>query len=245
MPSSPVAHALATALFRWYYRRLLARPPFGLLRTVAPGRLLDVGAGRGDLGVVLAELGWHVTGLEPSAQACEEGRRRGVEMVQGTLGDASADELDGAYDALVFQHALEHVAEPRDDLSGAHELLRPGGLLLVAVPNFGSWQRRRFGDAWFHLDLPRHRSHFTAAGLGRALTESGFERVVLSTITTRDGLPNSVQYRLFGERRFRAGLSLYAMTSLSVALLPVSGLANAVGGAGDELGASAVRSAAS
>jgi SAM-dependent methyltransferase len=245
MPSSPVARALATALFRWYYRRLLARPPFEHLRRIAPGRLLDVGAGRGDLGVVSAEQGWHVTGLEPSAEACEEGRRRGVEMVEGTLGDASADALGRGYDAIVFQHALEHVAEPRDDLLRAHELLRPGGVLLAAVPNFGSWQRRRFGDAWFHLDLPRHRSHFTAAGLERALVNCGFDRVELTTMTTRDGLPNSVQYRLFGKRRFRAGLSLYATSGLSVALMPVSGLANALGGGGDELGAAAVRSAAS
>jgi SAM-dependent methyltransferase len=245
MPSSPVARSLATVLFRWYYRRLLARPPFGLLRQVLPGRLLDVGAGRGDLGVVLAAHGWRVTGLEPSAQACEEGRRRGVEMVQGTLSDAPADEVGSGYDAIVFQHALEHVDEPRADLARAHELIRPGGLLLVAVPNFDSWQRRRFGDAWFHLDLPRHRSHFTAVGLRRALTDGGFERVELTTITTRDGLPNSVQYRLFGKRRFQAGPSLYGAAALSVALLPVSSLANAFGGGGDELGASAVRSAGS
>ena len=46
-----------------------------------------------------------------------------------------------------------------------------GGLVSITVPNFGSWQARRFGSRWFHLDLPRHRVHFTRGGTaGRART---------------------------------------------------------------------------
>jgi SAM-dependent methyltransferase len=162
-------------------------------------------------------------------------------MVQGTLGAADGDELGSGFDAVAFQHALEHVVDPRDDLVRARELLRPGGLLLVAVPNFGSWQRRRFGAAWFHLDLPRHRTHFTSAGLGRLLAACGFEEAELTTATTRDGLANTAQYRLFGRRRFQAGPALYATVALSLALLPLSSLADALGGGGDELGATAAR----
>jgi dihydrofolate synthase/folylpolyglutamate synthase len=51
----------------------------------------------------------------------------------------------------------------------ARALVRPGGLVLVSVPNFGSWQRRRFGSRWYHLDLPRHRTHFSPAGLKATL----------------------------------------------------------------------------
>jgi SAM-dependent methyltransferase len=239
-PPGRIARLLATALYRWHYRRVLRQEPLGGLRRLPEGRLLDVGAGRGDLGVVLAELGWEVTGLEPSAEACEEGRRRGLQMVQGTLVRAGS-ELESGYDAVVFQHALEHVAEPGDDLRRARELLRPGGSLLVIVPNFGSWQRRRFGDAWFHLDLPRHRSHFTAAGLERLLRETGFQEVRLSMTTTADGLPNSLQYRLFGRRRFRSGPMLYLTVGLSQLLRPVLALPDRLAGGGDELGASAVR----
>jgi len=204
-----------------------------------------VGAGRGDLGVVLSAHGWDVTGIEPSAEACAEGRRRGVEMVHGTLNDSDPEELGDDYDAIVFQHALEHVVEPREDLLRARELVRSGGLLVVAVPNFDSWQRRRFGGDWFHLDLPRHRSHFTPAGLERLLVSAGFESVELTTTTTRDGIPNSLQYRLFGRRRFQAGPALYATAALSLALLPLSAAANALGGGGDELGATAARPPAS
>jgi SAM-dependent methyltransferase len=239
-PPGRTARLLATALYRWHYRRLLRREPLSALRRPSEGRLLDVGAGRGDLGAVLAERGWQVTGLEPSAVACEEGSRRGLQMVQGTLGSAST-QLESGYDAVVFQHALEHVVEPSDDLARARELLRPGGSILIIAPNFGSWQAQRFGDAWFHLDLPRHRSHFTAAGLEQLLGAMGFEQVGLSMATTSDGLPNSLQYRLFGRRRFRSGPMLYLTVGLSLALRPVFALVDRLWGGGDELGASAVR----
>jgi SAM-dependent methyltransferase len=234
LPVRGVAHVLAVGLFRWHYHWLLRRRPFSALRDRSPGRLLDVGAGRGDLGAVLSASGWDVTGLEPSAQACEEGRRRGLHMVQGTLGSA---ELRGPFDVAVFQHALEHVVEPARDLARAYELLRPGGSVLVAVPNFGSRQAKRFGDAWFHLDLPRHRSHFTAAGLEQLLLATGLEEIELSTATTADGLGNSLQYRRWGRRRFRTGLGRYGWTALTLALQPVTALA----AGGDELGASASR----
>ena len=85
LPAQPAARAAATGLFRWRYWRGLRRPPLVELRRRPPGRLLDVGSGRGDLGVTLAGSGWRVTGLEPSPDACDEARARGVPTVQGTL----------------------------------------------------------------------------------------------------------------------------------------------------------------
>jgi SAM-dependent methyltransferase len=240
LPANAVLRLLATALFRARYRRALGRGSLRALRTLTPGRLLDVGAGRGDLAVVLEERGWEVTGLEPSAEACEEGRRRGVRMVKGTLTGA---DLEGGFDAIVFQHSLEHVIEPREDLARAQELLGEGGLVLVSVPNFGCWQRRAFGSAWFHLDLPRHRSHFTAAGLERLLAASALDDAKLSTSTTLDGLPTSVHYRLAGRRFFSGGLGSYAMFGLSLALVPVSVVLDRFLGGGDQLDAAAVRPA--
>jgi SAM-dependent methyltransferase len=244
LPEQPSLRLLATMLSRWRHRRALQRPPLGVLRGLAPGRVLDVGAGRGDLGFVLGRLGWQVTGLEPSAEACDQGRSRGLHMVEGTLGTAARAELGEAYDAVVFQHSLEHVVEPQEDLALASGLLREGGLLLLLLPNFGSWQSRAFRSAWFHLDLPRHRTHFTAAGLERLLDRSGFEQPKLTTSTTPDGLPMSLQYRFFGRRRVRRGLPLYLLFGFFLAFVPLGVVLNALKGGGDQLGASAVRSRA-
>jgi SAM-dependent methyltransferase len=240
LPDNPALRALATLLFRLRYRRALKAPPLGALRAERPGRLLDVGSGRGDLGVVLREQGWDVTGLEPSEDACMEARERGVHSVRGTL-TTTARELPDGYDAVVFQHSLEHVAEPAADLADARGLLRSGGLLLVSLPNFGSWQRRRFGARWFHLDLPRHRTHFSPRGLELLLRRQGFDLVEVGTSTSIDGLPGSLQYGLFGRRRFDRGLGRYGMIALGLALAPAGALVNALAGGGDILTAVATK----
>lgn len=240
LPANPVLRGLATALFRARYRRALRAAPLGALRDASPGRLLDVGSGRGDLGVILQERGWEVTGLEPSPGACAEATARGVTSLCGTL-TTTADELPGDYDAIVFQHSLEHLAEPADDLAVALRLLKKGGLLLVSVPNFDSWQRGRFDENWFHLDLPRHRTHFSSRGLESLLRRTGFEPVRLRSSTSIDGLPGSLQYRLFGRRRFDRGVGMYATIAVSLAVAPVTAGLNAIGGGGDVLNAVAAK----
>jgi SAM-dependent methyltransferase len=74
----------------------------------------------------------------------------------------------------VLWHVLEHLPDPRDTLEQARRWLRPGGLLVVAVPNLASLQAQLGGDRWFHQDVPRHRSHFTAEGIRRMLGQLGY-----------------------------------------------------------------------
>jgi SAM-dependent methyltransferase len=233
LPANPVLRMLATALFERRYRRMLGSQPFCVLMERAPGRLLDVGSGRGDLGVVLSRSGWRVTGLEPSPGAVAEARSRGIETEEGTL--ARRPRGGDGYDVVVFNHSLEHVVEPFEDLSVAHGLLQPGGLVLITLPNFGCWQARRFGSRWFHLDLPRHRTHFTEAGLAALLRRAGFGRIRSTTSTSADGLPMSLQYRLLGRRRFAAGAGRYVSIAGALAFVPVTVAADKCAGAGDLL----------
>jgi SAM-dependent methyltransferase len=238
LPRQPLLRAAATALFRTRYAAALRSEPLRRLRANA-GRLLDVGSGRGDLGVVLREHGWDVTALEPSPDACAEAAARGLRAVCGTL-ETSAGALGDGYDAVVFNHSLEHVVEPLDDLEAARRLLAGGGTVIVSVPNFGSWQRRRFGSCWFHLDLPRHRSHFTPRGLETLLRRAGFAEISVTTSTSADGLPTSLQYRAFGRRRFDHGIGRYAAMAATLAATPVSVALDRTAGGGDILHAAAV-----
>ena len=240
LPAAPVARAAATALFHWRYWKALRRLPLRSLTQGAPGRLLDVGSGRGDLGVVLAERGWQVTGLEPSADACAEASSRGVPSECGTLA-TSAGEVGDGFDAVVFQHSLEHVADPGADLARARALLRPGGLLIVSLPNFASTQARRFGTDWFHLDLPRHRSHFTPRGLERLLDRSGFAVEGVSTSSSADGLPMSVLNRRLGDRRPPGGAARYLTVAGVLVASPLGAAVDRAAGAGDLLHAVARR----
>jgi SAM-dependent methyltransferase len=224
---------LATALFRARYWRALRSGPFAVLRSTGPGRLLDVGSGRGDLGVALRGYGWDVTGLDPSPAACEHARARGVTAIEGTLLDGAS--VGGDYDAVVFNHSLEHVVEPFDDLVAARSLLRRGGVFVVSLPNFGSWQRRRFESSWYHLDLPRHRSHFTPRGLEILFARAGCDRVRTLTTTSADGLPMSLQYRVLGRRRFEEGLPLYAYTGATLLAVPITTVVDRLSGRRDLL----------
>jgi SAM-dependent methyltransferase len=233
LPDSALLRAVATALFRWRYWRGLRRPPLDALMRRPPGRLLDAGGGRGDLAVVLRARGWQVTSLDPSPTACAEARARGVDAQLGTLTDPPP-ELGTGYDAVVFQHSLEHVVAAARDLAAARERLVDGGLVLITLPNFGCWQRRRFGADWFHLDLPRHRTHFTADGLERLLRRGGFAEIELSTSTSADGLPMSLQYRLLG-RRVVPGPRRLAATAAGLLATPITAGLNRLAGAGDFL----------
>jgi SAM-dependent methyltransferase len=240
LPESGMLRTAATILFRWRYWRGLRRPPLAALADRPHGRLLDVGGGRGDLGVVLRARGWRVTSMDPSEAACAEARERGIESFCGTLTQPPA-ELGDRYDAVVFQHSLEHVVDPEADVRAALDRLEHGGLLVVTLPNFGCWQARRFGADWFHLDLPRHRSHFTARGLETLLRRCGATGIELSTSTSADGLPMSLQYRRL-ERRLE-GSARYAAAAASVLAAPVTAALSAVAGGGDLLHALACKPA--
>jgi len=179
-----------------------------------------------------------VTGIEPSPAAVAIAATRGVDARVGTLADVALE--PGAYDAVVFQHSLEHTPDPLGDLDRVRAALRPGGRVLVTLPNFSSWQRRRFRDRWFHLDLPRHRTHFSPHGLQAILERAGLTVEHVSTSTSSVGLPATVQYAIAGRCLFRAGLGARVAVGLCALTLPPAWALNRVGGGGDVLHAVAV-----
>jgi SAM-dependent methyltransferase len=239
LPGNPLLRAVSRAIGRFQSERALRGHPLGPARELPAGRAVDVGCGRGDLASTLVQRGWTVTGVEPSAAACAVARARGVDAREGTLGEV---ELEPAtYDVAVFQHSLEHVTDPVADLQAVAAALRPSGIVSITVPNFGSWQSRHFGSRWFHLDLPRHRVHFTEPGLRRALAAAALEPVRVETSTSSIGLPASVQYALFGRCLFPDGMKLRVAAGLCALTWPLSRLADALPGGGDQLHAVARR----
>jgi len=129
-------------------------------RLAPPGPVLDVGAGDGTLLDALHARGRTVLGLE------RDSRRADVQ-------EADITELEEEWSAIVFWHSLEHLPSPGQAIDHAGRHVRPGGLLVVAVPNTGSLQAQVFGDRWFHLDLPRHLVHLSALALTDRLGSLG------------------------------------------------------------------------
>ena len=212
----------------------------GALRYEPTGRILDVGCGSGDLGALLIGDGWAVDGVEPSPAAAKRAREQGVDAKVGTIDTVELP--PAAYDAIVFHHSLEHVNQPVPALRRAMAALRPGGLLLITVPNFDCWARRRFGADWFHLDVPRHRVHFTPDALRTALHQAGLDAVRTWTSTSSSGLVGSLQYRAMGGLAVREGATREAAgQAVMVALVPAAAVEQRLGGGGDFLHAAARR----
>jgi len=147
--------------------RFLAR------RVPAGGRVLDVGCGRGTALAALAGRGLEVHGMEISAAAAEGTDPRVRMHIAPRLEDVGLPANE--FDLVMVWHVLEHLPQPAETLLEIHRLLKPGGRVVVAVPNFSSWQARWAGPDWFHLDPPRHLYHFPLAGLKRLLRRCGYD----------------------------------------------------------------------
>jgi SAM-dependent methyltransferase len=156
------------------------------------GRLLDFGCGSGSFLDQMHHNGWQVTGIDVSAPTV---RRIRAELgLQALIGTLPHPELQpDSFDVITMWHSLEHVHAPRTVLREAHQLLAPGGKLLVAVPNIDSLPFRWFGRNWFGLDLPRHLTHFTPWTLPLMLERAGFRAGPLHMVRHSDWLRSSAK----------------------------------------------------
>ena len=238
---SGLAGLVARAWGRFRLRFVLRRHPLRALAALPPGVVLDVGCGRGDLGAALIERGWRTVGVEPSEAACGVAARRGLDVRHGTLGSVVLE--DELFDAAVMSHSLEHMNDPRAALECVFRTLRPGGLVLVSLPNFASWQRERFGPAWFALDLPRHRVHYTPTSLRTALASAGFDVLSLRSANDSWTLLGSLQYRAAGRLVLGRGFALRLGFAVAALLSPVSRILDLMRGQPALLHAVAVRPA--
>ncbi len=131
-------------------------------RIAPPGPVLDVGAGEAVLIDALRRRGREAVGLE------RDSRRQDVR-------DEPLERVEGEWAAVVFWHSLEHLPDPGGAIREAARLLRPGGVVVIAVPNTDSLQAQTFGDRWLHLDPPLHLVHLSERALRSRLTACGFE----------------------------------------------------------------------
>ena len=135
--------------------------------------MLDVGCGRGVLLSALAERGFESHGFEVSPAAAAGVDPRAIMGFGKNLEEAAYPR--SYFDQVIIWHVLEHLPDPRRTLDEIPPCLKPGGRLVVAVPNYSSLQARCFGAGWFHLDPPRHLYHFPVEGLRRLLESTGFQ----------------------------------------------------------------------
>ena len=153
------------------------------------GRLLDVGCGPGRLLQELRGQGWDVYGVDFSPVAVSRAQSVGLNVKEGDLLTAGFE--SNYFDVVNFSHSLEHVFDPVATLQEARRILKPGGRVLLFLPNAGSAEAALFGDWWVAWDPPRHLFHFDRRSSARLLELAGFQAVKTMTSTSKSSFLGS------------------------------------------------------
>ncbi|HTW77143.1 MAG TPA: class I SAM-dependent methyltransferase [Thermoplasmata archaeon] len=155
-------------------------------------RALDVGIGGGGLALQMAHRGWSVYGIDFTRPGPSSAFRAEVQFVQARAGQPPF--ANASFDLIVASHVLEHLYDPLEALRSFRSILRPGGRLVIGVPNFDSFPSRLFHRATYDfLDVPRHLVFFTPSSLRRALNAMEFTQSVTDTIPSPALLPTLFQ----------------------------------------------------
>lgn len=167
-----------SALMRWMRRRKLVKRRDMITRYLGQdnGRLLDVGSATGLFLNEMVQSGWDGHGVELIPSAANFSREYfNLDVFQGYLEDAPYK--TNSFDVVTFWDVLEHTFSPTKTLDKASSLLRTGGILAFSIPNWESFDRKRFGPNWHGYDPPRHLFVFSKESLSKYLTNAGFELV--------------------------------------------------------------------
>jgi SAM-dependent methyltransferase len=161
-------------------------------RQAARGALLDLGCWVGFLLDEAGRRGWRPVGVEPSEFAAEYARRElGLEVHRAELMEADLEEH--GFDAVVMADVIEHLPDPGAALDRVAELLAPGGVLALALPDAGSAAARLMGRRWWSV-IPTHVQYFTRNSIRELLDRHGYAVLSLETA------PKAFSVRYYLER---------------------------------------------
>jgi len=138
----------------------------------AKGNLLDIGAGTGDFLVEVKYHGWSVIGIEPSAKA-----KALAQSKQIRFAESLAEIEDHTMDVITMWHVLEHVPDIENHIAELKRVLKPDGVIVIAVPNYNSHDAKHYGIYWAAYDVPRHLWHFSRTAIKKLFAVQELELI--------------------------------------------------------------------
>ncbi|AOC94733.1 Ubiquinone biosynthesis O-methyltransferase [Flavobacterium anhuiense] len=141
-----------------FVKNIALKNKLNLINSQQPkkGKLLDIGAGTGDFLLTAKNDGWETIGVEPSDRAKNIAKEKGISFVE----EISALESN-SLDVITMWHVLEHVPNLEHQIQELKRLLKPTGTLIVAVPNYKSFDAGHYETFWAAYDVPIHFWHFS------------------------------------------------------------------------------------
>ena len=144
------------------------------------GKLLDIGCGVGDFLHTAEMHGWECTGVEPSevAKAIAQQRMNGKIISSEDLESIP----DGYFDLITMWHVLEHVDDLKWQVAQLRRLIKPEGRIVIALPNYKSYDGQYYKELWAAYDVPRHLNHFNKTTLTKIFKTSGLELIKMDKL---------------------------------------------------------------
>ncbi|MEY4432014.1 MAG: hypothetical protein RLZZ44_144 [Bacteroidota bacterium] len=157
-----------------FVKSIALKNKLNLINSLQPskGRILDIGAGTGEFLSVAQLNGWQTTGVEPSNKAKQIAINKGVSFVE-----ALSQLEDRSFDVITMWHVLEHVPDLDHQIKELKRLLKPTGSLIIAVPNFKSFDAQYYGKFWAAYDVPIHFWHFSKIAIQKLFQREQMELV--------------------------------------------------------------------
>lgn len=136
--------------------------------------VLDVGCGAGDLLLLLKERGCNAYGIDVDEITCTYlSETMNLNVINCDIDNGTSFQA-GFFDLVIMRHSLEHLHNPVNVLHEVRRIMKPGGLLIVGVPNIESYVSKITKEKWRDLDIPRHLFHFNQSTITALLYKSGF-----------------------------------------------------------------------
>ena len=140
-----------------------------------PGKsLLDIGAATGDFLATCKNGGWDVTGTEPNEKARSIASHQGIELLENSNGLKKQ-----SFDVITLWHVLEHIENLSEFISQLNELLKDNGQIVIAVPNYKSFDAEYYKEFWAAYDVPRHLWHFSQESIVKLFSK---ENIIVDKI---------------------------------------------------------------
>lgn len=223
-----------SSALQWINRRFILKTGTRDPRFGKPGKMLDVGCGSGKFLYNKREKGWETYGVEVNKKAAEFGRNNaGLNIFGGNLLEAGFE--SETFDYVRSNHSFEHITNPSEVLNEMYRILKPGGKLMIGVPNINGLCARVFGKYWWYLGAPVHPYNYSDKTLPELLVKHRFkvEKVVYNS--DFNGLLGSWQIylnknngRLSTEGGFINNYVLKVINHWSAKILDVCGLGDCI-----------------